>query len=58
MAKARHKKSPEIVAPSVDPLVASRFPIDRLVTFYDFVPINQAAAARRSNRCCGCRNDQ
>ena len=40
MAKARHKKSPEIVAPSVDPLVASRFPIHRLVTFYDFVPIN------------------
>ena len=43
MAKARHKKSPEIVAPSVDPLVASRFQIDRLVTFYDFVPINSAA---------------
>jgi aryl-alcohol dehydrogenase len=44
MAKARHEESPEIVAPMVDPFVAGRFPIDRLMTFYDFVAINQAAA--------------
>jgi Zn-dependent alcohol dehydrogenase len=28
----------------VDLFVAGRFPIDRLVTFYDFAAINQAAA--------------
>jgi len=28
----------------VDLFVAGRFPIDRLVTFYDFASINQAAA--------------
>jgi len=28
----------------VDLFVAGRFPLDRLVTFYDFAAINQAAA--------------
>jgi aryl-alcohol dehydrogenase len=28
----------------VDLLVAGRFPVDRLVTFYDFADINRAAA--------------
>jgi hypothetical protein len=44
MAKARHEKSPEIVAPMVDPFVAGGFPIDLLITFYDFIAINHAAA--------------
>jgi hypothetical protein len=44
MAKARHEKSPEIVAPMVDPFVAGGFPIDLLMTFYDFIAINHAAA--------------
>ena len=44
MAKARHESSPKIVAPMVDPFVAGRFLIDRLIPFYDFVAINHAAA--------------
>jgi hypothetical protein len=62
MAKARHEKSPEIVAPTAGPFVAGWFPIDRLITFYDFVAIDRRqrmrSAARRSDRRCGCRNDQ
>ena len=44
MAKARHEKLPETVALMVDPFVAGGFPIDLLMTFYDFIAINHAAA--------------
>ena len=42
----------------VDLIMAGKFPIERMIKFYDFADINLAARgippASRSSPCCGC----
>ena len=49
----------EFIPKLVDLIMAGKFPIEKMIKFYDLADINlaaqESAAGIRSSRCCGCR---